>query len=149
MGDERKICTFFVGHHYFGIDVAEVQEVIRYQEMTQVPLADETISGLINLRGQIVTAIDMNQRLGFSIMAEQKLPTNIIVRTTDAAVSLLVDDIGDVIDISSDHFEAPPKNLQGDLRRMLKDVCKLDHVLLLILDLELVLNFDQEDIQGN
>jgi len=65
MTNERKICTFYLDNYFFGVDVFQIQEVIRYHEMTTVPLADQTISGLINLRGQIVTAIDMRKRLDF------------------------------------------------------------------------------------
>lgn len=146
MTDECKICTFHVAEYFFGLDVSRIQEVIRYQEMTHIPLAHETISGLINMRGQIVTAINMRQRLGFSAMPENEKPLNIIVRTDDGAVSLLVDNIGDVIDIPRDTFEALPENLKGDIQQVLKEVCKLDNKLLLILDIEQVLNIGQEEL---
>ena len=112
MSDERKICTFYVAGYFFGIDVFKIQEVIRYQEMTYVPLADERISGLINLRGQIVTAINMRERLEFPLLQDNEKPTNVIVRTEDGAISLLVDDIGDVIDITIDTFESPPRKFK-------------------------------------
>ncbi|MGQ3891285.1 chemotaxis protein CheW [Legionella sp. CNM-4043-24] len=144
MTTERKVCTFCVNDHYFGLDIAEVQEIIRYQEMTSVPLADETVSGLINLRGQIVTAIDMNVRLGFVRTLDAKQLINIVVRTEDSAVSLLVDAIGDVIDIPENSIEPAPDNVKGRLHKMLKEVCKLDDRLLLILDLEQVLKIEQE-----
>ena len=142
MSDERKICTFYIENHFFGIDVDQVQEVIRYHEMTIVPLADKTISGLINLRGQIVTTIDMRKRLDFPIMMENQKPTNIIVRTDDGAVSLLVDDIGDVIDIFANNFELPPENLEGEIRQVLKEVCKNENKLLLILDIAKILTLN-------
>lgn len=142
MSDERKICTFYIENHFFGIDVDQVQEVIRYHEMTIVPLADKTISGLINLRGQIVTTIDMRKRLDFPIMMENQKPTNIIVRTDDGAVSLLVDDIGDVIDIFANNFELPPENLEGEIRQVLKEVCKYENKLLLILDIAKILTLN-------
>ncbi|RUR18853.1 chemotaxis protein CheW [Legionella sp. km535] len=143
MSDERKLCTFYVDKYFFGIDVSRIQEVIRYQEMTIVPLADERISGLINLRGQIVTAINMRTRLEFPPLSEQVKPTNVIVRVEDGAVSFLVDDIGDVIDISLDHFEPLPENLKGEIRAVLKEVCKLDDELLLILDIDKVTSLGQ------
>lgn len=145
MSNERKICTFYVNEHFFGIDVNDIQEVIRYQEMTLVPLANEIVSGLINLRGQIVTAIDMSVRLGFTRTVDYENLTNIIVRTEDSAVSLLVDAIGDVIDISNDFFEVPPENIKGGIRNVLKEICKLDDQLLLILDLKQVLIIEQEE----
>ena len=140
MTDDRKICTFYVDGYFFGIDVHDIQEVIRYQEMNAVPLADARISGLINMRGQIVTAIDMRKRFDFPVMPEGEKPNNIIVRTEDGAVSLLVDSIGDVINIACEQFETPPVNLKGEIRSMLREVCKFDAQLLLILDIEQVLN---------
>ncbi len=149
MSDTSKICTFYVHGYFFGIEVFKIQEVIRYQEMTHVPLTDVTICGLINLRGQIVTAVDMRKRLGFPMMNADEKPTNVIVRTEDGAVSLLVDDIGDVIDISRDTFDVPPENIKGGIRTMLLEVCKLEDTLLLILDIEQVLSMDQDDLKTN
>jgi purine-binding chemotaxis protein CheW len=139
---ERKICTFYLDNYFFGLDVSQIQEVIRYHEITAVPLADETISGLINLRGQIVTAIDMRKRLDFPMLQGEQKPTNIIVRTDDGAVSLWVDDIGDVIDLAGDTFEPPPENLGGEIRNVLKEVCKYENKLLLILDIGQVLTLN-------
>ncbi|MDR3443000.1 MAG: chemotaxis protein CheW [Legionella sp.] len=145
MSLERKICTFYVRKHFFGIDVTNVQEVIRSQKMTHIPLAKQTISGLINLRGQIVTVIDMSERLGLLHTEESEQLIHLIVCTEDGPVSLLVDDIGDVIDVSNDVFEIPPENIKGNIRHMLKEVCKLDEQLLLLLDLNKVLVIEQEE----
>jgi purine-binding chemotaxis protein CheW len=90
---------------FFGVDVLRVQEVLRFQQMTRVPQAPEVIEGLINLRGQIVTAIDMRRRLRLPPRAGDQTPMNMVVRTEDGAVSLLVDEIGDVLDV-----DAPPTN---------------------------------------
>src|SRR5580704_502420 len=95
----RQYSTFYVDKLYFGIEVLQVQEVLRYQEMTRVPLAPEVIEGLINLRGQIVTAVDMRRRLRLPPRAGTQTPMNMVVRTDDGAVSLLVDEIGDVLDV--------------------------------------------------
>src|SRR5262245_62831776 len=99
MAGERQYCTFLVAGHYFGLDVMKVQEVIRHQQMTRVPLADSVVRGLINLRGQIVTAIDLRRRLEYPDRPTDQLPVNVIVRTDEGAVSLLVDEIGDVLDV--------------------------------------------------
>src|SRR5438094_9323996 len=104
MPDVRQYCTFYVNGHYFGLDVLKVQEIIRYQEMTRVPLAPPVVRGLINLRGQIVTAIDLRRRLELSERPADQLPMNIVVQTEDGAVSLLVDDIGDVVEVSEQSF---------------------------------------------
>src|ERR1700744_5124626 len=106
-----QFSTFFVADLFFGVDVLNVQEVLRYQQMTPVPQAPGVIEGLINLRGQIVTAMDMRRRLRLPPRAEDKSPMNIVVRTSDGAVSLLVDEIGDVLDMDAGAWERPPENL--------------------------------------
>lgn len=120
----------------FGVDAQTVQEVIRYQEMTRVPKAPPSVSGLINLRGQIVTAIDLRTRLGLKPRAAGKLPMNVVVRSDDGAVSLLVDQIGDVIEVDADNFETPPDTLQGEARELVQGAYKLDGRLLLLLNCE-------------
>jgi len=131
----HQICTFKLGDTLFGVDVTNVQEVIRYQEMTSVPLAPAIIRGLINLRGQIVTAIDMRACLGLPPHAEQ-LPMNVVVRTGDGVASLLVDEIGDVLQPDESCFERVPETIVGVLRELVTGVYKLDHSLLLLLDVE-------------
>lgn len=133
---ERQFCTFYVDGHYVGIDVVEVQEVIRYQEMTNVPLAPPEISGLINLRGQIVTALDLRRRFGMPDRPEDQLPMNVVVRTSEGSVSLLVDEIGDVLDVDDRSFERPPETLDAATRRLVKGAYKLDGKLLLVLETE-------------
>jgi chemotaxis signal transduction protein len=95
----RQFCTFFVDDLFLGIDVQQIQEVIRYQAMTRVPLAAASISGLINLRGQIVTAIDLRCRLGLPLRKPGESPMNVVVRDGDNVISLLVDRIGDVLEV--------------------------------------------------
>jgi len=129
-----QFCTFNVGNLLFGVDVVLVQEVMRYQEMTRVPLASPMIRGIINLRGQLVTAVDMRRRLGLPEASEGTLPMNVIVRREDDAISLLVDEIGDVIDVSAEALERPPETLMGTARELIKAVCQLEGALLLVLD---------------
>jgi purine-binding chemotaxis protein CheW len=140
MNDSKQFCTFFVNGLFFGVEVLKVQEVIRYQEMTQVPLAPPTIQGLINLRGQIVTAIDLRRRLELEARASQELPMNVVVRSDDGAISLLVDEIGDVVEIHDDIYERPPETLKGVARELIQGVYKLKERLLLILDTEKTVN---------
>lgn len=135
----RQYATFFVGGLFFGINVTEVQEVLRFQEMTRVPLAPPVIEGLINLRGQIVTALDMRRRLSLSPRESGQLPMNMVVRSEDGPVSLLVDEIGDVLAVQPDQFEAPPEHLPALHQQLLEGVYKLETRLLLALDREKVL----------
>jgi purine-binding chemotaxis protein CheW len=130
----QQFCTFLLVGHLFGVPVPQVQEVIRFQPMTAVPLAPPAVEGLINLRGQIVLAIDLRRRLGLPDRADGALPVNIVIRTADGAVSLLVDEIGEVIEVSDSTFEAPPETLRGTIRSIILGVHKLEGNLLHTLD---------------
>jgi purine-binding chemotaxis protein CheW len=130
----RQFCTFYLDGLYFGVEVQQVQEVICYQEMTRVPLAARTIRGLINLRGQIVTALDLRRRLELRERPPEDLPMNVVVRTDDGAVSLLVDEIGDVLEVDEGSFERAPETIDGLARELIRGVYKLKERLLLVLD---------------
>jgi purine-binding chemotaxis protein CheW len=136
MSQNEQLCTFFLDGHFFGVPVRQVQEVIRYQEMTRVPLVPQVVRGLINLRGQIVTAIDLRRRLGMAERPADQLPMNVVVRTDDGALSLLVDEIGDVIEVEEKTFEEPPETLKGMKRELIQGVHKLSDRLLHVLDID-------------
>lgn len=142
MADERQLCTFYLDKYCFGIDVVEIQEVFRYQEMTSVPLATDEVSGLINLRGQVITAINLRLRLGMEPLPEGQLPMNVVVRSQGNVMSLLVDRIGDVLDISEERYEEAPETIQGIMRELVTGVYKLDDRLLLVLDTKKVVQFE-------
>jgi len=129
-----QFATFFVDNLLFGVSVLRVQEVLRYQEMTSVPRAPDVIEGLINLRGQIVTAIDMRRRLGLAPRSGGRSPMNMVVRSDDGAVSLLVDEIGDVLEVDDAAFEVAPENVDTRIRDLTTGMYKLKERLLLILD---------------
>lgn len=130
----RQFCTFYVDNLFLGIDVQRIQEVIRYQAMTRVPLAPTAVSGLINLRGQIVTAIDLRCRLGLPSRQPGETPMNVVVRDGENAVSLLVDRIGDVLEVDEALFEPPPSTVRASVRGMIVGAYKLPERLLLVLD---------------
>jgi purine-binding chemotaxis protein CheW len=130
----RQICTFMVDKLHLGIDVIHVQEVLRSQEMTEVPLAPPAVRGLINLRGQIVTALDMRQRLKLNSMPPEEPPMNVIVQSSGTTVSLLVDSIGDVEDVVDEWLEPAPETLDPETKAIVTAVCKLNKSLLLVVD---------------
>jgi purine-binding chemotaxis protein CheW len=134
MQEVKQYCSFHVGDHYFGVDVTQVQEVVRYQQMTSVPLSLPEVGGLINLRGQIVTAIDVRRRLQMPARPADQLPMNVVIHTGEQPISLLVDEIGDVVDAGSETFESVPETLVGIAREMVSGVYKLKDRLMLILD---------------
>lgn len=114
--DDLTLCTFYVGEQLFGVEVSSVQEVIKNLNITEVPLADESVRGLINLRGQIVTAIDLKQRIEGTPSQNPENLVNLIVRTTDGLASLLVDRIGDVRVFNQSDSESVPPNLSSNLK---------------------------------
>jgi purine-binding chemotaxis protein CheW len=139
---ERQFCTFHLGNLFLGIEVLLVQEVIRAQAMTRVPLAARAVRGLINLRGQIVTAIDLRERLGLPPLEGDRAPMNVVVRTDEGAVSLLVDEIGDVLEVAEADYEDPPGTLDPAARELIRGVYKLSDRLLLVLDTEKALGLE-------
>lgn len=134
MAQTQQFCTFYLDKLMFGVELEKVQEVIRYLEITQIPLAPRIVSGLMNLRGQIVTGIDMRRRLELADRAEGTNPMNVVIRSADGAVSLLVDDIGDVVEVTEDSFERVPETLQGKVREVILGVHKLEKQLMHVLD---------------
>lgn len=136
MAEIQQFCTFFLDQYLFGVHLEKVQEVIRYLELTDIPLAPDVISGLMNLRGQIVTGIDLRRRLDLPTRPGDKHPMNVVIRSADGAVSLLVDEIGDVVEVSEDSFERPPETLQGKVREVIVGVHKLDKNLMHVLETE-------------
>jgi purine-binding chemotaxis protein CheW len=136
MSHTSQFCTFYLDKLLFGVELKTVQEVIRSLEVTQVPLAPQVVSGLINLRGQIVTAVDLRRRLEMEPRAADLPVMNVVVRSEDGAVSLLVDEIGDVVEVEETTFERPPETLRGTVRTMITGVHKLNDRLMLVLDTE-------------
>jgi purine-binding chemotaxis protein CheW len=134
-----QFCSFHLDRYLFGVEVERVQEVVRHQPMTRVPLAPAVVGGLINLRGQIVTAIDLRCLLGLPARPDGEAPMNVVLRSEDGAVSLLVDEIDDVIDIDDEAFETAPETVKGPARDLILGVYKLDGRLLLSLNVDTML----------
>lgn len=140
MSASNRFCTFTLEGLFFGVEVEKVQEVLRYQEMTRVPLAPRVVRGLINLRGQIVAALDLRRRLGLNDRPADKLPINVVIRTEEGPLSLLVDDIEDVLEVDRACFETPPETLNVAAKDLIHGVYKLHTRLLHILDTAKALN---------
>ncbi len=147
-----QLSTFHVGKYLFGVDVSLVQEVVRLQQMTPVPLAPAEIAGLINLRGEVLTAIDLRARLGLPPAptgdgpdgAGRREPVNVVVRVDDEPVSLLVDEIGGVLEVSQVPFEQTPSTVDERVRDLLLGAYTLPDRLLLALNAQRVLEVATE-----
>lgn len=140
MSNTRQFCTVQLADLYLGIEVERIQEVIRYQHMTRVPLAPQEIRGLINLRGQLVTAIDLRHQFSLPKRPGKKLPMNVVVRGKDSVVSFLVDEIGEVVELPDENFESPPETCRGSTRELIRGVYKLKGQLCLILNTDRAMN---------
>ena len=131
-----QLATFRLDGDLYGVEVEHVQEVLRSQSITRVPLAPPAVAGLINLRGQVVTAIELRERLGLPPRPEGTDAVVIVVRLQGEAVSLLVDSIADVVDVQARDFEPPPDTMDGSARDLIRGAYKLSGQLLLALDVQ-------------
>lgn len=138
-GDHRY-CTFVVGELLMGVAVPRVREVIRPHPRTRVPLVSPLVGGLINLRGEIVTTLDLRRRLQLPPLPDGVQPMNVVVHTSDGPVSLLVDAIGDVLDVGGTGIEPVPPTLRGPCRELISHIHKLDGALLLVVDIDVLLD---------
>lgn len=128
-----QLCTFDLAELFLAVPVESVQEVIREDEMTRVPLAPPTVEGLMNLRGQIVTVIDLRKCLGLD-RPDTRSDMHVVLRREGNPVSLLVDDIGDVVEIDNRTRAKPPRSIAAGLRELLSFVYTFEGRLLLVLD---------------
>jgi purine-binding chemotaxis protein CheW len=138
MDSERRFCTVFVGGLWFGIQNEGVREVLRQQAVTRVPLAPPEIAGLINMRGQIVTVIDLRLCLKMAPRSVDQAAMNLVLSSDGGAVGLLVDDVGEVVQAAEDRYETMPESLPAEARELVPGVYKLPDGLLHVLAIEAV-----------
>ena len=134
-----EVVTFRLGSQWFGIDVLSVQEVIGSLRITHVPLADAGVVGLLNLRGQIVTAIDLHWRLEISRDASEAL-MNVVIREGGELFALVVDEVGDVVAIEAGALDPLPARLDGAWSHVCTAVVRMERGLLAVLDVTRLLD---------
>ena len=140
MDQKRQFSSFFLADTLFGIPVENVQEITAAVDITPVPLASTAVKGLINLRGHIVTAIDLRTCLRLNDVPGERASVNVIVRVTEGYASLLVDQVGEIIEVDQETFEPPPETLLGAARDLIRGTYKLENRLMHVLDLERTLH---------
>jgi purine-binding chemotaxis protein CheW len=134
MSEQRTLCTVRVADLLLGLDVAHVQEIVRDQTVYQLPRAPRDVHGLINLRGRVVTVIDLRERFGKPGRASGSEEAMVVTSVGSGTVALRVDEVCEVKSIASDTLEAPPGSFQGQARALVGGVFKLEDTLLLELD---------------
>lgn len=134
MADVLQVCTFLLGGRTFALPVSEIQEVVRQLDATAVPLAPGAVRGLVNLRGQIATELDLRRRLEMPEREQGAPEVNVVVQGADGLVCLVVDDVGDVLDVPLAAVDRPPESLRPAVREVVRGICKLQDELVLLLD---------------
>jgi purine-binding chemotaxis protein CheW len=141
----KRLTTFAIERRSYGVDVSRVQEILRPQDVTPIPLAPPDIAGLINLRGEIVTALDLRVRLGSAARADARA-MNVIMTSEHGPVSLLVDEVGDVVEVDESTFEPPPATLSGAARDLI--VGTYEHEDMLVMELDVTRAIDDTNPSG-
>jgi purine-binding chemotaxis protein CheW len=134
MTSARQFCTFYLDHLLFGVESLKVQEVVTYRELRPVPLAPPVVSGLMNLRGQVVVALELRRQLELPERPVDMTPICLVVRAASGTVCLLADEVGNVVEVDEQTFEASPETLSPRLRTVILGVHKLEHKLMHVLD---------------
>jgi purine-binding chemotaxis protein CheW len=137
--NELTVATFWADDLYLAVEVERVQEVLRSQRLTPVPLADPCVRGLLNLRGQIVTAVDARCRLGLPQRGPGEAEVNFIIAGGSDPMSLVVDREGEIVDVGDVQFETP-QTVEAAIRSLVTGVYKLDGTLLLLVDVDQMLS---------
>ena len=139
-----ELATFYIGDALCGMDILKVQEINKLMEMTKIPQAPEYVKGILNLRGKIITIIDLGVKLGLASSDISDHSRNIIVNSEGEYVGLLVDRIGDVVLTHFDKVESPPANIRGVQGKFFEGVYKTDNNLIGILNISEALTEDQQ-----
>lgn len=143
----RQFSTFYLGDRLYGIDVMQVQEVTKPMPVTAVPLAPPYVQGLINLRGQIATAIGLNELFGVKA-SEINEKMTVVCRTEGELFSLLVDRIGDVIEVAKKDFEESPDTLSSEIRQFMVGVYKTEGPILSVIGVDKIFSKLNENVVG-
>jgi purine-binding chemotaxis protein CheW len=139
-GNLKEYVTATVGDQLFGLPILRVQDVFKPERVTRVPLAPPEIAGVLNLRGRIVTLVDLRRRLGLPPLAEGDPQMAVGVEWRGESYGLLIDSIGEVLKLDDEAREPIPVNLDEELAHMSAGIYRLDEQLLMVLDVERVLD---------
>jgi purine-binding chemotaxis protein CheW len=136
MAEHEKYATFYLSDIYFGLLAVNVQEVLERLEIVPVPLAPKSLPGVINLRGQILPVLDLRERLELASTADTSIQDSrmVVVRMNEGLMTLLIDKVGDILDVEASTFEQPGETIKSSIRSVTSHLCKLDGKLLFVVD---------------
>lgn len=139
-GEKAQFLSIFLGDQEFGVDISSVQDVLKGLSVTSVPMASNYITGICNLRGRIVTAIDLHKRMYKNAAHENPVNLNVVIDSNGELYSILVDRVGDVLTLAEDDIEPPPLTLNAHWRSLCKGVHKRDGGLMIMLDTDKIIH---------
>ena len=139
----NQVVRFMVGRESFGVEIGKVQEIVTVPEITRVPDTPDFIEGIINLRGKIVSVVDLRKRLKFD-GAERNKKNRILVTELDGKVAgLIVDEVSEVFKLDPNSIEPPPEMVSAAGVEYITGVAKVAENLIILLDLTRVLNVEE------
>lgn len=136
---EQQIATFYVGNLLMGVDIRQIQEINRHLDITRVPLAPSFVEGVANLRGEVVTIINLRSVLGLTPAPDVE-HRYVVLQSPTEAIGLTVDRIADVLSIPAEDFVAPPASVEGVEGRFFEAVCALQQELLVLLNVDEIID---------
>ncbi len=143
--ETEEFVTFTIAGQLFGIPVLQIQDVLSSYQITPIPLAPPEITGSLNLRGRVVTAIDVRLRLGLSARAKEAESMSIVAEDEGELYSLMVDSVGEVLALSKSEYERNPPTLDAKFRAFSEGIYRLDKQLLVVLDVDRLLSYERSD----
>lgn len=144
-----QLVTFSIGEEEFGVNILQVQEIIRTMEITNVPMAPDFVEGVINLRGKVIPIVDMRRRFGLESKEHDKYTRIIVIEIEMIIVGFVVDAVSEVLRIPANSVQPPPPVVAGMDAEYIDGVGKLDDRLLILLDLDSLLDNEEKEALSN
>jgi purine-binding chemotaxis protein CheW len=141
-GDVLQYVSFYLGEALFGVPIEQVDEINRHLALTPVPHAPAYVRGVINLRGDVVSVVDLRAILGMETATITRSTRNVIVHYSAEHIGLVVDRVADVVTVRAKELDSPPANMRGAAGRYYGGVYKLDHALMVVLDVTTLLSIN-------
>jgi purine-binding chemotaxis protein CheW len=140
---EQQFVLFKLADGEYGIEVNDVQEIVRFQEITKIPEAQEFIKGILNLRGQVIPVIDLKRRFYLEDSKVTDSTRIVVVKVEERKIGIIADEVSEVLRIADDNIEPTPAFINNFNQSGIKGVAKVEERLLILLDLAKTLSFEE------